>query len=246
MIRALRISLTLVTLGALLVGCQRSASEPVGSAATPTDAKPLVVEVYSDVVCPFCFIGTERLDRAIASSGLEGRVEVRHRTYLLNPDVPDEGINVREYLRARTGREPSFGPVEAMARESGIPLDLSKQERSYSTVAAHVLLRHAEKKGTQRALEQALYRAHFLEAANVSDVEVLVRVASAHGFTADEVRRLASDPTERAAVRREADEATRRGVRGVPYFVFPDGSVLHGAQSEVKMQAALESAANAS
>lgn len=208
-------------------------------------AQPIVVELYTDLICPFCYIGTERLERAIAASELQERVVVRHRAFLLQPDMPAEGIDVRTYLLTRTGREPSelFGPVEEMARESGIALDLTRQPRNYPTLAAHALLRHAESKGTQRTLERAMYQAHFIDASNISDVAVLVALAIPHGFTEAEVRRITTDPAELATVRRDAEAATRRGVRGVPHFVIDGERVLRGAQSEANLRAALEQSA---
>lgn len=216
------------------------------AAATQTSEQPLVVEVYTDLVCPFCFIGTERLDRAIAASGLGDRVVVRHRSYLLRPDTPPEGIDIQAYLRQRTGRDPSesWGRIEAMARQSGIDdLDLSKQRINPPTVYAHALLRAAENRGTQRDIERALYRAHFIEAVNISDPSVLASIATAHGFTEDEARRVVSDPAELTAVRRESEEGARRGVRGVPFFVFPNGETLSGAQSEATLLGFLERSA---
>ncbi|MBX3260530.1 MAG: DsbA family oxidoreductase [Labilithrix sp.] len=238
----------LATFLAFLVSCDGRRAEPTvrESSALAPGTQPIVVDVYTDLICPFCFIGTERLERAIAAGGFQERVMVRYHAFLLQPDMPAEGIDVRSYLRERAGQEASevFSPVEAMARESGIPLDLSKQTRSYPTIAAHALLRHAEAKGTQRALERALFHAHFLHASNISDVAVLVALATPHGFTEEEVRRIVTDPTEVAAVRRDAEAAARRGVRGVPHFVFNDGRILQGAQSEETLRAALERAAH--
>lgn len=242
----------------LAIGCngRRAPAEVVETAASPAaevvetgrqaSEGPLVVEVYTDLVCPFCFIGTERLDRAIVASGLGDRVVVRHRSYLLRPDTPPEGIDIHAYLRQRTGRDPaeSWGRIEAMARQSGIAdLDLSKQRINPPTIHAHALLRAAESRGTQRAIERALYRAHFIEAVNISDPSVLVSIATAHGFTEEDARHVVSDPAGLAAVRRESEEGARRGVRGVPFFVFPNGETLSGAQDESTLRALLERSA---
>lgn len=219
----------------LLAGCR----------ATPP-AKPIVVEVYADMVCPWCFVGTERLDQAVAQSGLGQRVVVQHKTFLLSPDTPDEGVDVAQMLREKTGREPAelFARVEAFAKESGLPLDLSKQPRQYPTVKGHALLRHAAAKGTQRALEQALFRANFLDGKNISDEATLIGLAAPHGFTADEVKRIVNDPQELAAVRTEAQAASRAGITGVPFFVFPDGQRLSGAQPVETLRQALLASSN--
>lgn len=212
----------------------------------PPPAQPIVVEVYADMVCPWCFVGTDRLDQAVAQSGLGNRVVIQHKTFLLNADTPAEGIDVAQMLRAKTGREPAelFARVEAFAKESGIPLDLSKQPRQYSTVRGHALLRHAAKKGTQRGLEQALFRANFLEGKNISDEATLISLATPHGFTAAEVTRIVNDVQELAAVRAEAQAASSAGVTGVPFFVFPGGQKLSGAQPTETLRQALLAASN--
>lgn len=245
------IALSIAVFAILVAGCEARRSSSDTEAASTVDRKPveqpLVVEVYTDLVCPFCFIGTERLDRAIAASGLQDRVVLRHRSYLLRPDTPPEGIDIHAYLRERTGRDPSesFGRIEAMAKEVGLDLDLSKQRINPPTIYAHALLHEAGDRGTQRALERDLYRAHFIEAVNISDPSVLASIASAHGFSEDEVRRIISDENVLTAVRQESTAGRQRGVRGVPFFIFPDGNSISGAQSEEVLRAALERAAQA-
>jgi predicted DsbA family dithiol-disulfide isomerase len=192
----------------------------------------MTIDVYSDVVCPWCFIGTRRLSAVLAS--LDGEIDatVRHHPYVLQPGTPSEGTDLHRMLRERYGTDPAemFVTVEAAAREAGIPLDLSKQRMTYSTLGAHTLLRHAEEKGTQHALLDALFTAYFLDARNVSDPAVLADVATKHGFTAGEVERLLADETELARTRSEVREAAMRGVRGVPLFIFNQRLVLSGAQ----------------
>lgn len=233
----------------LLAACESRRAEPAptASASASTEA-PIVVDVYTDLVCPWCFIGTERLDGAVASSGLSARVVLRHHAFLLHPETPDEGTDIGAYLRAETGREPAeaFRRVEAVARESGIALDLSKQSRLYPTARAHALLRHAADRGTQRPLERALFRAYFLAGTDLTNTAALVAIATQHGFTAEEAERIVEDPRELVAVRAEAQESARRGVRGVPFFVFPGGRSLSGAQSEETLRAALAQATQAS
>lgn len=245
-----RALVVLASLLALTTACTDRVPEPTAKEQTKAPAaepaeQPIVVDVYTDLICPYCFIGTERLDQAIAASGLGARVKLRHHAFLLQPDMPAEGVDVSQYLRERTGKEASelFGPVEAMAKESGIALDLSKQRRSYPTTAAHALLRRAEAKGTQRALERALFHAHFIEATNIADPAVLARVAAPHGFSDDQVRRIIADPAELTAVRAEASEGSRRGIRGVPFFLFPGDKIVQGAQSVATLRAQLEEAA---
>lgn len=211
-----------------LLGCQTNKAPE----------KPIVVEVYADLVCPWCFIGTERLEKVLAESPNGARVQVKHRAFQLDPSTPPEGTDVAAMLEQRYGRPARelFAPAEAQARSSGLALDLSKQPRSYNTAAAHALLAKAEAKGTQRELKRALFRAHFVEAKNVSDVAVLTELATKHGFSADEVAQAVRDTS---AVAVANDEARARGVTGVPYFVFCGGKAVSGAQPESVLRDAI-------
>jgi predicted DsbA family dithiol-disulfide isomerase len=147
-------------------------------------------------------------------------------------------------LRRKYGVDPAvmFARVEAAARDSGIPLDLSRQPRSYPTERGHTLLRHAGERGTQRALARALFHANFIDARNIADLDTLADVAAAHGFTAAEVRTLLTDETELALTRTEVGQAHRLGIRAVPFFVFADRLAVSGAQPESALRDALAQA----
>lgn len=190
------------------------------------------IDVFSDVVCPWCFVGKERLQRALEQTGLAETAEVIFHPFLLQPDTPKEGRNIHEYLSEKYGQEPiaMFSRVEREAESSGLHLHLAKQPMTYPTIKAHTLLRHALAKGTQRALAGALFKAHFQDAENISDHAVLAQVAAPHGFAAVEVERLLSDATELALTERQADRAHAMGITGVPFFVL-DGKVgISGCQ----------------
>ena len=123
------------------------------------EAAPLEIDVFADVVCPWCFLSAERLDRVLAS--FAHPVRVIHHPFFLNPDTPPEGDDVPARLRRKYGVAPEqlWARLEAEARKSDLALDLSKQRWSYPTARAHTLLRHAAAKGTQRALVKAFYQA---------------------------------------------------------------------------------------
>ena len=202
------------------------------------------IDIFSDIVCPWCFIGTERLAQTLESLGMAQTAEVTLHAFMLRSDTPREGLNLAEELRAKYGREPRemFERVESAARESGIALDFSKQPRTYPTQWAHTLLRHAKAKGTQGALSRALFTAHFQEGRSIADPEVLRGLAVAHGFTDEEARGLLEDPNELALTEREAEEARQQGVRGVPFFVFNDQFAMSGAQPESVLREAIQRA----
>ncbi len=203
----------------------------------------LAIDVFSDVVCPWCYLGTERLAQTLDHLGLADSATVRYRPFLLQPDTPPEGVNVHERLQRRYGDlRVLLARVEGAARESGLALDLSKQPMSYPTVAAHTLLRHAAGRGTQQSLARALFHAYFDDALVISDPIVLAEIAGAHGFEPAEAARLATDASELAKTRREAAGAAERGITGVPFFVFNDRFTVPGAQSETVLRSVIEKA----
>ena len=202
----------------------------------------LRIEIFSDIVCPWCFVGHQRLSRVTQALG--ENPEVRYRPFYLQPDTPEAGIDIPGMLKKKYGVEPSrmFATVEAAARESELMLDLTKQRFMYPTVRAHTLLRHAERRGTQPALVRALFEAYFQEARNIADVEELVAVAKAHGFEAAEVREILADADELSVTDAVATEAARGGIRGVPFYVFNDKIGLSGAQPEAVFREAIRKA----
>lgn len=211
---------------------------------TTKTQRTLQIDLYSDIACPWCFIGIKRLDKALADLDPSVDVTVRHHTYLLTPDLGPEGADMVERLRAKYGVDPRqmFARVEEAAHETGIPMDFSKLERTYPTVAAHTLVRHAHAKGTQRALTEDLFRAYFLDARNVSDTDVLIELGIRHGFDADEVSSLVHDASELELTRREAQQTTALGITGVPLFVFQRKLAVSGAQSPETFRQAIAKA----
>jgi predicted DsbA family dithiol-disulfide isomerase len=206
-------------------------------------APPLRIDLFTDVVCPWCFVGHERLERVLASSGRAARIT--HHPFMLNPNTPPEGEDIPAMLRRKYGVPPEtlWARLEAEARKSGLELDLAKQRFSYPTARAHTLIRHAEARGTQDALVLDFYRANFMDARNIHDPAVLVEVAAPHGFSADEVQRLVTDDQELALTHEIAQAAAATGIGGVPFFVFGERIAVAGAQSEAVLAGAIEKAA---
>lgn len=142
------------------------------------------VDVHSDFVCPWCFVGARRLQAALDSFGNEVDVETRHHPYLLYPRAPMDGFDLRTLLMQRYRQVPEqmFDVVEAAGREAGLPAGFSRVTRVYSTVDAHTLVRHAERKGTDRALVEAVFTAYFVQGRNIGDRQDLMQIAAKHGF----------------------------------------------------------------
>ncbi len=192
----------------------------------------LSIEIVSDFVCPWCFIGKRRLELALASRP-EVKAEWSYRPFLLDPATPEAGADLRERLLRKYGDpEPLFRRVENAAKENGIDLDFSKIRRSVSTVRAHTLSRHAIAKGTQRALVESLFTAYFMEGRDISAMDVLVELAEKAGFEPAECITLLESPRELQETREAAAEAAEQGVSGVPFTVMAKpGSAQHFAVS---------------
>lgn len=195
----------------------------------------IVVNLVADFVCPWCFIGSTRLDQAIERAKTMfpmPEVRVSHAPFLLNEDTPAQGHDLREFLKNKYGADPAtmFTRVEEAAKESGIPLDFAKVTRAPSTIKAHTLVQHALERGTQRALVRALYEAYFLEGKDIGEEAVLLDLAAVHGFSREEAQALMNDPKEVKETFQEAGTAKAQGVTGVPFFVFDGRFGVSGAQ----------------
>ena len=198
------------------------------------------IEVFSDVVCPWCYIGKRHLEAALDRTGIK-EVQVHWRAYQLNPDMPPAGLDRRHYLQEK------FGSAEAVARihervtaaglEAGIGFQFDKIARSPNTFDAHRLLRLAYAQGKQQKMAEALFRAYFVDGHDVGDHQVLAGLATGVGLSGSDVAWLAG-AFESDGVRRDLGTAAQIGVSGVPFFVFANRYALSGAQPvEVFMQA---------
>ena len=204
--------------------------------------KSLKIDVFTDVVCPWCLVGSARLDTAIAKLPDDVTVEIENHPFYLDPSVPPEGVVVADKLRQRYGRDPKemWARVEGEAAKTGISLDLSRQPRMFPTAKAHTLTRLAKPLGTQHALANAIAAAYFLDHRQINDDAVLADLAAAHGFERDEALRLINDPKELAITERLATDAAAQGINGVPFFVFGNKYAMSGAQPQEVFEAALE------
>lgn len=218
------------------------ASSDGGAPTAPKDTAPkemielqrsVNIDMYTDFTCPWCYIGAERISALLERYDFSERVRINHRVYLLAPNTPEEGVSIADNLRQKYGREPSemFERVESVAHAAGLPLDYSKIERSYPTLRAHALVLHAADKGTQDSLKRDLFRANFVDARNIHDVDVLIELGVRHGFTQQEVRDIVTDEQQINDVRKQA-HAGSRVAQGVPYFLINDDIALSGAQPE--------------
>lgn len=203
----------------------------------------LKIDLYSDIVCPWCIIGQHRLDKVLSERFPNLDVDIEHHPYELMPYAPPEGLHLADYFRKKgiTNMAAAFERPEGEARASGLDLNLSAQPYVYRTIYAHTLLRAARMRGTQHALAAALMRAFFHEQRNISDLETLSEIASHHGFRSEEVRALLEDEAEITKTEAEIARTRNAGVSSVPTFqVGP--LIIVGGRSEDEIAAVINNA----
>lgn len=208
-------------------------------------SEPLTIDVVSDVVCPWCFIGKRRLEEAVALRP-DLPVEVRFHPYFLNPWVPREGISRTEYLTTKFGSPERYNAnvprIAAAAASEGLVYAPDKIQRQPNTVDCHRLIRWAEEIGAAPRMKQRLMDLYFTEGADLSDREVLVRAAADCGLDADRVREQLASDLDVEAVTRAAESAKEAGIDGVPCFIFGGVLAVSGAQSPDYLAAAMDRA----
>ncbi|OAM81599.1 DsbA family oxidoreductase [Devosia elaeis] len=205
-------------------------------------AKLLKIDVFTDVVCPWCLVGSARLDQAIAGLPEDVEVVVENHPFYLDPSVPPEGVDVGEMLRAKYGRDPSemWARVEGEAKKAGMDLDLSKQPRMFNTAKAHTITRLSKPNGNQHELANAIAEAYFLEHRQINDDNVLADIAVQFGWDRGDVLDAINDEHELSITAQLATSAAEQGIRGVPFFVFGEKYALSGAQPDDVFKQALD------
>ena len=205
----------------------------------------LAVDVISDVVCPWCYVGKRLLERAIA---LKPEIPVvgRFRPYFLNPWVPREGMSREQYLIAKFGSVERYNRSNKRVAEAaaavGLDYNRDRIKRQPNTLDCHRVIRWAGETGNSAHVKQRLMETYFSEGGDLSEAGVLVATATACGMDGEAVRaRLASDEAV-AEVTREAQSAADAGIDGVPCFIFGGMIALSGAQPPEYLAAAIERA----
>lgn len=207
----------------------------------------LKIDLYTEISCPWCIIGQHRLDKVLAERFPDLAVDIEHHPVILMPDGPPEGVRIADLLKSRYGvTNPSaaWARPHAEARASGLDLDLGRQPFAYPTLDGHTLIRLARPRGTQHALANAISKAYFMDALNISDAQVLADIAAQNGFDRDEVVTLLADEQERAETQRRVTRSFEAGVMSVPHFVFDGRIAINGGRSEGELSGAIASAQN--
>jgi len=197
----------------------------------PVDGQ-VKIEIWSDVVCPWCYIGKRRLERALAEFEHAGEVEVTWRSFQLNPDMPaGRAVPSMDYLAGRFGPQSKamVARVADLARAEGLDLDFDAA-LSVNTMDAHRTLHLAADHGVADAAEERLMHAHFTEGADLSDPETLAGLLAEINLPADRVRTVLAGTEYGDAVRADVEQAYAFGATGVPFFVIDRKYGISGAQ----------------
>lgn len=218
---------------------------PDPTAANRPARRRLRVDVWSDIACPWCYIGKRRLERALASFPHRGEVDVVFRAFELDPNAPRESERVpyAERLARKYGTSPAeaqamIDRIVAVARADGIVLDFDRI-RPGNTFDAHRLVHFAATCGIQGAVKERFLRAYFSEGEPIGDHDTLLRLAREAGLDPDEARAVLANGRYAEEVRADEARAAARGVRGVPFFLIGDKVGISGAQEPAVLEAAL-------
>lgn len=209
-------------------------------------AQALTIDVVSDVVCPWCFIGKRRLETAIALKPAIP-VTVRYRPYFLNPWVPREGISREQYLTTKFGSVERYNAnaqrIVQAAREDGLAYNLDAIARQPNTLDCHRLILWSGATGDPARMKQRLMELYFTEGGDLSDNEVLVQAARDCGMDGDEVRQWLATDKDAEHIEAEAESARTAGIEGVPCFILGGMFAVSGAQAPDYLADAIERAA---
>lgn len=193
--------------------------------------RALTVEVYSDVICPWCYVGKRRFERAIQQVGNTVKTHVAWRPFQLNPTMPQNGMDRAAYLTAKFGGPDRFKEMEQRLLEAGraerIPFAFEKVARTPNTFLAHRLIWYSGIQGRQDAMVDRLFKGYFEEGLDIGSLSILGELAEQAGLRANEF--LMSEEGA-AEVKAEESVGHKMGIRGVPYFVFDGTYGVSGAQ----------------
>ena len=219
------------------------------SASLPANLESLQVDVISDVVCPWCYVGKRQLEEAleqwsVAHPDAPTPVVTWH-PFQLNPDMPAEGMLRDHYLRRKFGQSDSsklFQNVRQAAKQVGLTLNLEGIVRQPSSLRPHTLLQQAAEQGIQDSVAEALFNAYFIDNRDLSDTDQLRDIAVQAGLTPDRVDMALNDPQWHDAIAQADAQARENGVSGVPFFVFNNKLAVSGAAGAATLVQAMEKA----
>lgn len=210
---------------------------------------PLSIDVISDVVCPWCFIGKRQLEQAVSqwhNAHPEAPAPVINwLPFQLNPDMPIEGIEREDYLRRKFGNADSgkiYANVQRAAREVGLDLNIAGIKRQPSTLRAHALMKQAAEQGMQGSMAEALFSAYFIDGRDLTQADELRSIANAAGLDAERISQALDNELEHAAIAESDLQARENGISGVPFFILNGLVAVNGAAGADHLLLAMEKA----
>ncbi|EWY42094.1 dithiol-disulfide isomerase [Skermanella stibiiresistens SB22] len=206
----------------------------------------MIVEIYSDLICPWCYIGKHRLERAL-SDRPRLPLERRWQPYELNPEMAPGGIDRVAYLATKFGgierARQVYGVIEETAARDGIPLKLDGIRRTPNTLSAHRLVRLASRSGLADRMTNLLFDAYFVQSLDIGEQDVLLAKAAEAGLDPDMARDYLAGTADIAAIRATESVARQLGIQAVPCFIFNRRYALAGAQEPTAFMPLLDLAA---
>lgn len=204
------------------------------------------IDVISDVICPWCYIGKHRLEQGLAMLDTDVDIDVRWRPFELNPTMPKEGMDREAYCERKFGSieraRQLYANVAANAEADGLPMAVDRIARMPNTRAAHRLIGYAEERGKQNAIVDALFAAYFIDGRDIGDDGELLDIATTSGLDGVEVGELLANAEADAVIEGQEREADAMGVHGVPAFLFNGRLLLTGAQDPKTVALSIERA----
>ena len=192
------------------------------------------IDIISDPICPWCYIGKTRLDRALELNPTHNFI-IEWHPFQLNPTMPKDGMDRREYLEAKFGGQKEaievYSNIDKTATETGLSLNFGGIKRTPNTIDAHRLIHWAGIEGRQNSIIDRLFKAYFQEGRDISEHSVLTRIASAAGMDQEVVRSLLKSDADKEDIKARDTDARKRGIQGVPAFVVANEYVIQGAQT---------------
>lgn len=194
---------------------------------------PIKLDVMSDPICPWCFIGKTHLDKALAEHP-NHPFQVEWHPFQLNPDMPAEGMGRRDYLEEKFGGKEAavraYAPVVESAKKAGISIDFEGMKRTPNTLNAHRLIHWAGIEGRQTAAISALFKAYFTDARDIGDAEVLADIADSIEMDASVVTRLLDSDEDTQLIKDRDTHSRKMGINSVPTFIIANQHAVPGAQ----------------
>lgn len=195
--------------------------------------QPIKLDIMSDPICPWCFIGKAYLDKALSAHPNHPFL-IEWHPFQLNPDMPANGMGRREYLEGKFGGKEAavraYAPVVESAKTAGVAIDFEGMQRTPNTINAHRLIHWAGIEGRQTAAVSALFKAYFTDAHDIGDPDVLIDIAKSVEMNGDVVKRLLDSDEDLKLIQDRDKHSRKMGINSVPTFIIANQHAVPGAQ----------------